>query len=257
MVKARAEHPPIFNITYMASHSFAHLGWKQCCDSSSVSAWQEYWYTEHKKLSTWPIATHIRAAGSNLRIVRPSVVKLPIIHARSAQQNFGLAIFSSQEVLSLHFSFKLEVTINLLYSSGSLAVRNDREHKSYACELMYVPSQILQQQIQLGTRPHKIQTQTMSKLWLRMVQPWPDRFRCLCTSVTLWIAYLVSYCLPWSWSKESMYKLCFCAITLYTLRPLNNLLYSSTMFFSPQTSSLPFQTVLYSSSEINVLFTRH
>ena len=114
MVKARAEHPPIFNITYMASHSFAHLGWKQCCDSSSVSAWQEYWYTEHKKLSTWPIATHIRAAGSNLRIVRPSVVKLPIIHARSAQQNFGLAIFSSQEVLSLHFSFKLEVTINLL-----------------------------------------------------------------------------------------------------------------------------------------------
>ena len=54
----------------------------------------------------------IRAAGSNLRMVRPilvSAVKLLINRARSARRNLKLAIFSSQEALSLHFSFKLGV----------------------------------------------------------------------------------------------------------------------------------------------------
>ena len=50
---------------------------------------------------------HLRAAGSNLRMVRPRVVKLLIIRAQSALQNLDLGIFSSEEALSLHFSFKL------------------------------------------------------------------------------------------------------------------------------------------------------
>ena len=60
-----------------------------------------------------------------------------------------------------------------------------------------------------------------------------------CESLTLH-----SYCLPWSWGEESVYTL-LC----------QNIIYPSTMFFSPQTHSLPFQNVLYSSSEMNVLFT--
>ena len=58
------------------------------------------------------------AVGSNLRMVRPSsmsVVKLLIIPAREARGKIlDLAIFSSQVALSLHFSFKLGVTITLL-----------------------------------------------------------------------------------------------------------------------------------------------
>ena len=56
-----------------------------------------------------------RAAGSNLWMGRPSlmsVVKLVMIHVRSAWQILVLA-FSSQEVFLLHFSFKLGVTITL------------------------------------------------------------------------------------------------------------------------------------------------
>ena len=52
------------------------------------------------------------AAGSNLRMVKPSlmsVVKLLIICAQSAWQNLDLGIFSSEEALSLHLSFKLRV----------------------------------------------------------------------------------------------------------------------------------------------------
>ena len=51
---------------------------------------------------------------------------------------------------------------------------------------------------------------------------------------------LNSYCLPWSWGA----CIHFCAITLYTLRLLDNIRCPSTMFFSPQTCSLPFKTVL-------------
>ena len=47
--------------------------------------------------------------------------------------------------------------------------------------------------------------------------------------------------------------ICFCAITLYTLRPLNNVLYPSTRFFSLRTHSLPFQTVLYSSCSSHLI----
>ena len=47
--------------------------------------------------------------------------------------------------------------------------------------------------------------------------------------------------------------ICFCAITLYTLRPLNNVLYPLTMFFSLRTHSLPFQTVLYSSCSSHLI----
>ena len=58
--------------------------------------------------------THVsRAAGSNLRMVRPSsmsTVKCVIIRAQSMRQNFNLAIFSCQEVLMLLSSFKLGVT---------------------------------------------------------------------------------------------------------------------------------------------------
>ena len=46
-----------------------------------------------------------RAAGTNLR---PS--SMPVVRSKI----LDLAIFSSQEALSLHFSFKLEVTITLL-----------------------------------------------------------------------------------------------------------------------------------------------
>ena len=56
-------------------------------------------------------------------MVRPPVVKAPIIRVRSGKI-LDLAIFSSQEALSLHFSFKLGVTINLLSSIGSLLILN-------------------------------------------------------------------------------------------------------------------------------------
>ena len=70
-------------------------------------------------LSEFPMADWLmhtsRAGGSNLWMVRPSlmsVVKLLIICMQSTWQKFG-TIFSSQEVLSFHFSFKLGATITL------------------------------------------------------------------------------------------------------------------------------------------------
>ena len=51
-----------------------------------------------------------------------------------------LAIFSSQEALSLHFSFKLGLTIQITLKFSHT------ECKSYACALTYVPCQILLQQ---------------------------------------------------------------------------------------------------------------
>ena len=62
-------------------------------------------------------------------MVRPSlmsVVKLVIIHAREARgETLDLTVFSSQEVLSLHFSFQLGVTIQitLLSSTGPQQIK--------------------------------------------------------------------------------------------------------------------------------------
>ena len=87
-----------------------------------------------------------------------------------------LAFFSSQEALSLHFSFKLEVTINaLLYRKFS-----HTEHKSYVCALTYVPCRSNSVCERDHTKAKRIIT---SQLWLRMVRSWPDqpdRFRRLC-----------------------------------------------------------------------------
>ena len=85
-------------------------------------------------------------------MVRPPVVKVPIIPVHSGKI-LDLAIFSSQEALSLHFSFKLGVTINLLSSIGSLLILNVL--KAYVCAITYLPRRILLQQFSLGTRPHK------------------------------------------------------------------------------------------------------
>ena len=122
-----------------------------------------------------------RAAGSNLRMVRPSlmsVVKLSIICARSAPQNFGPSYF---QLSGRHFSFKL------LLCSLSLAVLNV---SLYACARTYVPFRILLQQFILATRPHKSQSnaQFMSQLRLKMVRPWHGR-----TSRTGSGAYGVEY----------------------------------------------------------------
>ena len=70
----------------------------------------------------------IRAAGSNLQMVRPSlmsVVKPPIIRVQACGKILDLAIFSSQEALPLHFSFKLGVTIQiaLLSSTGPQQIK--------------------------------------------------------------------------------------------------------------------------------------
>ena len=60
-----------------------------------------------------------------------------------------LALFSSQEAFSLHFSFKLEVTNNV----GSLAI-----YCIYVlCVRTYYSYRILLQQFSLGMRPHKSQ----------------------------------------------------------------------------------------------------
>ena len=92
-----------------------------------------------------------RAAGSNLRMVRSSlmlVVKLSIIHTRIAPQNFGPSYFSCQEGTSAS---------NLL-SSLSLAVLN--VITPYGCALTYVPCRIYYSSSvwDPGTTPHKGQT---------------------------------------------------------------------------------------------------
>ena len=58
----------------------------------------------------------------NLRMAKPGLMAvvntLPIIHECKARGKILiLAIFSSQEVLSLHFSFKVGVTITLISST--------------------------------------------------------------------------------------------------------------------------------------------
>ena len=78
-----------------------------------------------------------------------TVVRWPIIHARSVRQNFGL-FFSSQEALSLHFSFKLEVTINaLLYRKFS-----HTEHKSMRAHLLTYPAAAIKSVNEITQRPN-------------------------------------------------------------------------------------------------------
>ena len=117
-------------------------------------------------------------------MVRPSVVNLLIIRSHSLLQNLDLAIFSSQEALSLHFSFKLEVTINLLSPTGSLAILVFCM-RTYARTLPDFTTTVQS----LETRPHKVKRIIMSQLWLRMVRPWPDqpdRFRHLCVILNMY-----------------------------------------------------------------------
>ena len=117
-----------------------------------------------------PSCTDCRAARSNLRMVRPSlmsVVKLPIICAQSALQNFGPSYFSCQEDTSASL-WELPLLCSL-----SLAIL-----KPYACARTYVPFRILLQQFSLGTRPHKltkVECIIMSQLRLKKVWPWPDQ----------------------------------------------------------------------------------
>ena len=74
---------------------------------------------------------------------------------------FHVAGPSSQEALSMHFSFKLVVTITLLSSTGSLAL----------CTRTYVPSRILYYSNSVWEQDHiKVKRVIMSQLWLRMVR---------------------------------------------------------------------------------------
>ena len=88
----------------------------------------------------------IRAAGSNLRMFRPSlmsVVKLLINRAQSARQKIGPWFFSSEEALSLHFSFKLHEILR----PGSLLIMNVSLTHAYHAEFY-----------NSNSRPHKCQT---------------------------------------------------------------------------------------------------
>ena len=82
----------------------------------SVSVLRQATDSNSKKFKTIPF----RAAGSNLRTVRPSLISVVKLsrnsHTRSAWQNFklDLTIFSSQEALPLHFIFRLGAIITLL-----------------------------------------------------------------------------------------------------------------------------------------------
>ena len=61
------------------------------------------------------------------------MVKLVIIRMWTAQQNFGSSFFSSHEALSLHFSFKLGVTITLL----SCFARNSSLENTIFCNILF------------------------------------------------------------------------------------------------------------------------
>ena len=75
-----------------------------------------------------------------------------------------LAIFSSQEVLSLHFSFKLGVTITLL------SFFSDTE-----CKLHTYPAGFYYSNSVWEQDHTKVERIIMSQLWLGMVRPWPDQ----------------------------------------------------------------------------------
>ena len=104
--------------------------------------------------------------------------------------------------------------------------------------LCMYPAGFYNSKFSLGTRPHKVKR----KLCLSFGWEWSSHDRTgsgayarlsHCELLTLY-----SYCLPWSWSEESVYKLCFCTITLYTLRPCSfppkQVLYPSRRFFTLQ-----------------------
>ena len=79
-----------------------------------------------------------------------------------------LAIFSDQEALSLHFSLKLKFNINLLSSTGCLAILNV---KCCACTLTYIPSNLVWEQ-----EHTKVKHITLAENGPAML----DRFWCLC-----------------------------------------------------------------------------
>ena len=85
-----------------------------------------------------------RAAGSNLRMVRPSllmsVVKLLIIRAQSARQKFGPWYF-------LAVRRRSHCTSASNWDSKAWKFSHT-ERKSYACALRYVPCRILLQQFE-------------------------------------------------------------------------------------------------------------
>ena len=96
-----------------------------------------------------------RAAGSNLRMVRPSlvsVVTLLIIRARSAWQNLNHIIFSSEEALSI--ALQLQIGIIRPESLVILNVSLMRAHLgTYPAEFYYSNS-----------RPHKCRTRNYVNL---------------------------------------------------------------------------------------------
>ena len=91
-----------------------------------------------------------RTAGSNLRMVRPSLMSVVKLFNKSRAKRaakFGPWFFSSEEVLSLHFSFKLHGILR----PGSLVIMNVSFTRAYLgtyrAEFYYSNS-----------RPHKCQT---------------------------------------------------------------------------------------------------
>ena len=75
--------------------------------------------------------------------------------AKCAAKIMNLAIFSSQEALSLHFSFKLGVRKGNDTNCWEVWKFNHTEHKPYACALTYVLCRNLRQQLSQGMRPHR------------------------------------------------------------------------------------------------------
>ena len=100
----------------------------------------EYCLTDERMCLVACLSTD-RAAGSNLRMVRPSlmsVVKLLVIRARSARQKFGPWYFLAVRRRS-HWTSASNWDSKAWKFSHT-------ERKSYACALRYVPCRILLQE---------------------------------------------------------------------------------------------------------------
>ena len=104
-----------------------------------------------------------------------SVVKLPMIRAQACSKILDLAIFSSQEALSLHFAWANFFWLNIPFGkgndtgwcgspgrSGSLAILYVSLMRVYLC--MYPAGFYYSMQFSLGTSPHKVKRIIFSSL---------------------------------------------------------------------------------------------